>query len=837
MQRILLTFSLLLLCALTAWSQGASSYRTEDEGIDNPVLLTTDAANPVLYRIQCAGTGKYIKAGNYRQQGWGGGSNTYGLCLTDRIDDATDFYFLKSQGGVQILTADGYYADTALSDGYYSGIVRLTKGTPAASSEPWLMEYNNKDQARGYMLYFSQLSKFENYEYTEEFYWSYNSRDYVSYGWGGEAATFLFYSADKRHHDHLAANGIDGSNAPKGFLGDFVGDITLDGRPLVYDSASQTYFFSLPLAARGGGDYAGTCLFDATEAGYSLAVGEQTLQPGGTLSLPAVSCNRPYTIAVRAADGSTLMRAKLNFTFLPTVEIKASYVDRENYNIGTLRVSYDPALDDDDDESGNGQLLEADFKYRGATASGLQKKSYAVKLRDKKDVSYDRKFFGLRNDNNWILDAAGIDPTLMRNRVATDLWNDYSHKPYYKSLVKNERTGTRGRFVEVFLNGEYLGLYCMTEKLDRKQVKALKQEKAPDGSTIQHGSVYKSTEWKYEVFMGHELDDHTYPRTAPADYTEANELCLEKWRGWEIKYPDYEKEIIDWGPLYNCVNFTATQGGTKFSQGFDTYWDMDQVKDYYLLLDLLLATDNHGKNMVLINYDQQAEVDAQRMAIGVWDLDGTFGIRWNGSTYLTGPDQDFESFLWANEHGTHVLFYRLKSSKQYDWKAILRRRYAKLRHTYFDPEQLKQRFTDYLDLFTESGADLREEKKWGRVGFYYAYHDDIAGAVSYATDWIDRRIAYLDEQYAYDPSVDPDDMPDGLPNGIERIDSDPAVPTIALRSGVGSISVLADAPTTLVLYNAAGQQVLSQPVAAGVTTIAPLAAGIYVAGGQKVVVK
>lgn len=826
----LLTLLLVLLAPAAARAQGAASYLSESEGLDVPFVFTTDASDPVLYRIRCAGKDSYVRADNYKSSGWGNSSTVYALCQTSTLDKASDFYFMKRAGGVDVYTADGYYALTAISDDDYTDAVRLTKGSVPASAIPWTVAYTTKDRAPGYTFSFRQKESFNGISYEQTYYWNHNYRNVITHGWEGEDATYLFYSADPRHKAYLEANGIDGSTTERGDLTPYVGEVTFDGRPLVYDATSQTYLYSLSETLRGGGDLVATCRYGLEARPYTLSIGGVDVASGADFTFTLNPGVMTTTLTVKDAAGKSVMRAKLAFTFLPIVEIGLNYCEHERYSLGTLRVSYDPDLDEDDDESGSNQQLSAVFKYRGATASRFDKKSYAVKLRERNGTDYDRKFFGLRNDNNWILDAAAIDPSLMRNRVATDLWNSYSHKPYYKAEVKNERTGTRGRFVEVVLNGEYLGLYCMTEKMDRKQVKAMKQEKAADGTIIQHGSVYKSTEWKYETFMGHDLDDHTYPRRDPEDYESYNAMGAETWRGWEIKYPDYESQPIDWGPLYNCVNFTATQGGTKFYEGFSTYWDLEQVRDYYLLLELLLATDNHGKNMFLINYDQQAATDAQRMAIGVWDLDGVFGIRWDGSTWVTQPDQDFEKFLWANEHGTHVLFYRLKAVKSFNWTNALAARYAKLRHGDFDPESLKRRFTDYLELISESGADAREAKRWGRTPFLYSTHDNMAGAVSYVCDWIDRRVAYLDEQYKYDPDVDPDTL-DNIANPQAAPDA------LAVRPGRGELSVWADAPAVVSVYTAEGRLVTTRSLSAGVTTIGPLAAGIYLVDGHKVVVK
>lgn len=90
------------------------------------------------------------------------------------------------------------------------------------------------------------------------------------------------------------------------------------------------------------------------------------------------------------------------------------------------------------------------------------------------EVDSGTKLLGLRDDGDWILDAMYIDHARMRNRLSTDLWIDMNKVPY---LSKEPRAinGTRGYFVEVFLNNSYLGLYCLTERIDRKQLQLSKK--------------------------------------------------------------------------------------------------------------------------------------------------------------------------------------------------------------------------------------------------------------------------------------------------------------------------------------------------------------------------
>ena len=50
-----------------------------------------------------------------------------------------------------------------------------------------------------------------------------------------------------------------------------------------------------------------------------------------------------------------------------------------------------------------------------------------------------------------------IDRVRMRNRLNFDVWNAMSKTPYATDY--DQRNGTQGVFVELFINGQYHGLY------------------------------------------------------------------------------------------------------------------------------------------------------------------------------------------------------------------------------------------------------------------------------------------------------------------------------------------------------------------------------------------
>ena len=409
---------------------------------------------------------------------------------------------------------------------------------------------------------------------------------------------FAFYDEEgNRITDNGTTSGgnTGGTGNISGTLSQYINSICLNGRHLTYDNKSKIYYYTLPTSVRQGGDFLVELQYEANSqyADHTLRI--EDIAPDAVnnqLTLPSPTCSKQYTISLTDNNGQSVASAPLQFTYLPIVEIgiSASNISYDYNNTTTFCVSEGDSINDP-------AVLSAKLKIRGATSSGKPKKSYAIKLFDENGASLDHKFFGLRSDNNWILDAAYIDPTCMRNRVATDLWNKFSVNPYYADLEPKARTGTRGQFVEVFMDGEYHGLYCMTEKIDRKQLKLKKFEPATEtgGEGVVHGLLYKTNSWGYAVHMGHNSDNNNYPGTSPSSYT--NSLGYSTWQNYELKYPDYQEEAVDFEPIYNAVNFVCTATQTNFEKNLKNNFDLPTLRDYYLFIDLLLATDNHGKNM------------------------------------------------------------------------------------------------------------------------------------------------------------------------------------------------------------------------------------------------
>ena len=355
---------------------------------------------------------------------------------------------------------------------------------------------------------------------------------------------------------------------------------------------------------------------------------------------------------------------------LPIVKLTGDF--GYDYQEGIVSIIYPDGSSQDN--------LTARIKWRGGStnAEGKHKRNYKIKF-DK-----DYSFFGLRNDNNWILDAGQADEFRLRNRIATELWNDFATKPYYINEEPKALSGVRGQVVEVYLNDEYRGIYCFTECMDRKQLKLKKFDK--DGTI--HGTLWKSTGFGSSLM-----------NTLPDSY-DNNQPMMDVF---EAKYPELDDlDSTDYSTLWNAINFVVNANDDEFISHIDEYFDLPVVLDYYLFINILGAIDNTGKNMYWAVYDKQED---KKITPAVWDLDLTIGCSTleQYSKEFTSPEYPLlDPFR---------LITRLKQLNHNHFNQKVLERYKELRKTYFNSTNLFSRYESYYNILKQSGAVEREEQK------------------------------------------------------------------------------------------------------------------------------
>lgn len=488
-----------------------------------------------------------------------------------------------------------------------------------------------------------------------------------------------------------------------------------------------------------------------------------------------LSAERKWPVKATKADGSTL-EATLQFTFLPIVQLLPSAAE------GFSNVYQQAAFVYSQPESATTDTLTARIKWRGGTTNTPDKHKRNYKV----NFDTDQRFFSLRNDDKWMLDAGQPDVFRLRNRIAMDLWNKMARKPYYADQEPKALNGVRGDVVELFLGDEWRGIYNLSEFIDRKQLK-LKKIDSQTGEI--RGCLYKGVSWnKVQMF----------------DYFDSYDNTKDTFHGYEFKYPELgdDSDTVDWAPFVEVNNFVNKSTDKDFQEHIDEYVDMPVLTDYHIFFNVVNALDNAGKNMYWAVYDKTA---SRRITPAPWDLDATFGQRWGGKLVyevvegLTiSPEfrMDFELLLTDRmfEHNFN------------DYLGQLNERYRQLRqpgqplHT----DSILALVEGYYTAVKNSGAASREEAKWSGDSDVWGDVIDFDKEYAYICDWICRRMEFIDQS--------------GLPMFYTKSYFDELSVNLPSRD-IGNDSEI---------YNLSGLRVKNT---------ANLQPGIYIRNGKKVVIK
>ncbi|RAJ16795.1 CotH kinase family protein [Olleya aquimaris] len=346
-------------------------------------------------------------------------------------------------------------------------------------------------------------------------------------------------------------------------------------------------------------------------------------------------------------------------------------------------------------------------RHRGNLSLTFPKKSYDIEFWTDSisKNSKDLKFKGMRSDDDWILDGMFNEPLRLRSHISTKLWTKV-HKPYYADKEPKAKSGFEVKYVEVFKNNQYYGLYQFSESVDRKQLQVKKHDK----KTI-YGELYKANSYD-----------------GGPDFTKAPKYnnLFPHWAGFRVEYPliDYE---ADWKNLSDFVNLVVNGSDNDFINNIEKHVHIDNVIDYYLFINVVRATDNLGKNYYLGKY-----TTGEPYFFVAWDLDGVMGII-----------QDGKRENYTNDILGNGLFNRLIQLNPNNYNQKLKERWTALRANQFSNDNLLSKIETIYNRFTTENIYKREQLVWINKLNDTSNQDHF----TYLNTWINKRMSHLDTYF------------------------------------------------------------------------------------------
>ena len=333
------------------------------------------------------------------------------------------------------------------------------------------------------------------------------------------------------------------------------------------------------------------------------------------------------------------------------------------------------------------EILDLTIKGRGNSSFEMAKYGYKIKL-DQKD-----SILGMPKDKEWDLISNFRDKSMLRNYIT-----------YQLAGILGDEYSPKCKFVELYLNRQYLGIYLLVEhiKVSKNRVDIPKN----DSSFLFEKTSYTSTDGiMFTSSLGYIF-----------------KFC-------QPKNPDIRSQELLEGHINDFENFLQTNNIYKLDS-IGKWIDIEDFVRYYWIQEFTKNIDGHRRS-IFITWEKGTESTPLKMG-PVWDFDLGYG---NSGDVKSGPEQ------WLiRKYGWDRFLFKNK-----DYEALVKAYWKKNRSVFAAT-------LDSIDSMSKKleKASANEFKKWPVLGNNtdwpflekFGSYQDAVDDLKY---WIEQRIQWLDE--------------------------------------------------------------------------------------------
>ena len=267
------------------------------------------------------------------------------------------------------------------------------------------------------------------------------------------------------------------------------------------------------------------------------------------------------------------------------------------------------------------------LKWQGSSSLAYEKKNYTIKFDSELEV-----VDGWGAQKKYCLKANFIDHSHARNLVCAKLWGQIVKSRAKKNTKLNDlpNAGAVDGFpVIIMLNDEFHGLYTWNIPKDA---------------------------WMFGMGSG------THEAIVCADVplnegAVAFKVLADFKNDFELEYSSYdEAEVLS--SLNRLIQAVIDSNGADLDTTIAKYLDWDSAIDYYIFSVLITGLDNTKKNYILATYD------GEKWFYSAYDMDSTFGIDWDGGSFL--PADRRPTFSTRTSDNLMKLIWNYKRQRLHD---------------------------------------------------------------------------------------------------------------------------------------------------------------------------
>ena len=355
------------------------------------------------------------------------------------------------------------------------------------------------------------------------------------------------------------------------------------------------------------------------------------------------------------------------------------------------------------------------IRIRGRSSRSFDKKGYYFKFKEdnlthNKDISLS----GMTADSDWILHGPLLDQSLIRNYLCYNISGEIMD---YAPNV---------RFCELFLNGEYMGLYVLTEKIDYNDEGRINISETDDNLN----------ETSYILKLDSGSEDSFYDLNTFSNYTGKSGTPNRLNKRLEIVYPsttltNEQKKYIEDEISYFEKTLSSYDSNNK-DIGYASYINVESFVEYFIINEFTMNADA-GRLSTYYYKDIRGKLN-----MVVWDFNSAYN---NYMVDMSNP----HSLMMTDKYWFN---YLLKDEQFVD---EIIKTYNELRDSYLSDEYLFN-YIDETVAYLSDAID-RNNEKWGylyttenaMITPFSKNSKDFEDTIENLKAIISERGAYLDE--------------------------------------------------------------------------------------------
>jgi subtilisin-like proprotein convertase family protein len=353
-------------------------------------------------------------------------------------------------------------------------------------------------------------------------------------------------------------------------------------------------------------------------------------------------------------------------------------------------------------------------EWQGFTGPFYPKKNYDFELVDSLGNQMDTSILGMPKESDWIFKAEYLDPTLLKNSIT------------YEMARRMGGYAPRTRPCEIVLDGEYIGLYILTEKVKRDKNRVdIAKLSSSDTSGIELTGGYI-----IEMNINHVAGDWNspYPPINSATCGAPVEFKHVYPKSEDIQPPqrDYIRAYVE-----AMENALLAPNFADPDTGYRQYLDVDAFIDFLIVNEFSVNYDSYGRSTYLV---KEKDTDGGKLKFGPpWDYDRAMDYNNPATT---------EGWVWKITHPYWPFpFWWSRMWEDPDYRKQLACRWTMLRQNTLQTGA----FLSLIDSLTDQIDEAKERnfRVWSTLGTR-TYPEHISSLKSYIEqrlDWIDATLA------------------------------------------------------------------------------------------------